>query len=30
VDPDLSGRHEGLRGLIKELAPESFSTGGTA
>ena len=30
ADPDLSGRHAGLRGLIKELAPEAFSTGGTA
>ena len=30
ADPDLSGRHAGLRGLIKELAAEAFSQGGTA
>jgi ATP-dependent DNA helicase RecG len=30
ADSDLSGRHAGLRGLIKELGAEVFSTGGTA
>ena len=30
VDPDLSGQHAGLRGLIKEFAPEAVSPGGTA